>query len=223
MKKIIITAVVLFFSVVMVHAQKFAYVDSQYILDNLPEYTEAQAQLDEISAQWQKEIEAKFAEIDKMYQDYQAQAVLLPEDMKKKKEQEIVDKEKESKNLERQRFGQNGDLMKKRQELVKPIQEKVYNAIQEIATNNNYSVIFDKAGALTILFANPKYDLSDEVLDNLGTASAGRKGRTTTAGQKGPEPGAGSGKGSGSLKGTQQGDTKTNQPPPNVPVVREKK
>ena len=223
MKKIIITTVVLLFSVVMVHAQKFAYVDSQYILDNLPEYTEAQAQLDEVSAQWQKEIEARFAEVDKMYQDYQAQAVLLPEDMKKKKEQEIVDKEKEVKNLERQRFGQNGDLMKKRQELVKPIQEKVYNAIQEIATNNNYSVIFDKAGALTILFANPKYDLSDEVLDNLGTASAGRNGRTTTAGQKGPEPGAGSGKGSGSLKGTQQGDNKTNQPPPNVPVVREKK
>jgi hypothetical protein len=94
----------------------------------------------------------------------------------------------------------------------------VYNAIQEIATNNNYSVIFDKAGALTILFANPKYDLSDEVLDNLGAASAGRKGRSTTAGQKGLEPGTGS----GSSKGTQQGDNKTNQPPTNVPV-REKK
>ena len=215
MKKIIITAVVFFFSIVMVHAQKFAYVDSQYILDNLPEYTEAQAQLDEVSAQWQKEIEAKFAEVDKMYQDYQAQAVLLPEDMKKKKEQEIVDKEKEAKNLQRQRFGQNGDLMKKRQELVKPIQEKVYNAIQEIATNNNYSVIFDKAGALTILFANPKYDISDEILDNLGAASAGRKGRTTTAGQKGLE--------SGSSKGIQQGDNKSpDQPPANNPK-REKK
>ena len=118
MKKVIITAVVFFCSVVMVHAQKFAYVDSQYILDNLPEYSEAQAQLDEVSATWQKEIEAKFAEIDKMYQDYQAQAVLLPEDMKKKKEQEIVDKEKEAKNLQRTRFGQSGDLMKKRQELV---------------------------------------------------------------------------------------------------------
>lgn len=216
MKKVIIIAVVLFFSIVMVHAQKFAYVDSQYILDNLPEYTEAQAQLDEVSAQWQKEIETKFAEVDKMYQDYQAQAVLLPEDMKKKKEQEIVDKEKEAKNLQRQRFGQNGDLMKKRQELVKPIQEKVYNAIQEIATSNNYSVIFDKAGALTILFGNPKYDISDEVLDNLGTASAGRKGRSTTAGQKGLEPG------SGTSKGGQQGDNKSDQPPANPPR-REKK
>ncbi|MCX6245766.1 MAG: OmpH family outer membrane protein [Bacteroidetes bacterium] len=190
MKKLIIASAVFFFAAVTMQAQKFAYVDSQYILDNLPEYTEAQAQLDEASAQWQKEIEAKFAEVDKMYQDYQAQAVLLPEDMKKKKEQEIVDKEKEAKNLQRTRFGQNGDLMKKRQELVKPIQEKVYNAIQDIATSNNYSVVFDKAGALTILFANPKYDISDEVLDNLGAAASGRKGRSkTTEGQKSNEPG----------------------------------
>jgi outer membrane protein len=221
MKKLLLTSVILFFAVAMLHAQKFAFVDSQYILDNLPEYTEAQAQLDEVSAQWQKEIEARFAEVDKMYQDYQAQAVLLPEDMKKKKEQEIVDKEKEAKNLQRQRFGQNGDLMKKRQELVKPIQEKVYNAIQEIATSSNYAVILDKAGALTILFANPKYDISDEVLDNLGAASSGRKGRATP-GQKSPEPGAGSKQ--GTSKGSQQGDTKDNssQPPSNVPN-REKK
>ena len=214
MKKIILTATLIFMSLVAVHAQKFAYVDTQYILDNLPEYSEAQAQLDEASAQWQKEIEGKFAEIDKMYQDYQAQAVLLPEDMKKKKEQEIVDKEKETKNLQKQRFGQNGDLMKKRQELVKPIQEKVYNAIQEIATNNNYAVVFDKAGALTILFANPKFDISDEVLDNLGTATAGRKGRTSTN-QKGTEPSSGS-------KGTQQGTLNENQPSSNPPM-REKK
>jgi outer membrane protein len=219
MKKVIITAVVFFCSVVMVHAQKFAYVDSQYILDNLPEYSEAQAQLDEVSATWQKEIEAKFAEIDKMYQDYQAQAVLLPEDMKKKKEQEIVDKEKEAKNLQRTRFGQSGDLMKKRQELVKPIQEKVYNAIQEIATSSNYSVIFDKAGALTILFANPKYDISDEVLDNLGAASSGRKGRSTAAGQKGPESGAGS----GASKGIQPGDNKPPDQQPGNNPRREKK
>ncbi len=215
MKKIIITAL-LFFSLVAVDAQKFAYVDTQYILDNLPEYTEAQAQLDEISAQWQKDIEAKFAEIDKMYQDYQAQAVLLPEDMKKKKEQEIVDKEKEAKNLQRTRFGQSGDLMKKRQELVKPIQEKVYNAIQEIANNNNYAIIFDKAGALTILYSNPKYDISDEVLDNLGTAAAGRKGRPTAGGQKGLEPGQ------GTSKGTQQGNQNPGQQSPDFPG-REKK
>jgi outer membrane protein len=177
MKKLILATFLCCFSVALIHAQKFAYVDSQYILDNLPEFTEAQAQLDELSTQWQKEIEAKFAEVDKMYKDYQTQAVLLPEDMKKKKEQEIVDKEKEAKSMQKQRFGVDGDLFKKRQELVKPIQEKVYNAIQDIATNNNYMVIFDKSGSLTMLYVNPKYDLSDEVLDNLGAAMSGRKGK----------------------------------------------
>jgi len=179
MKKIIFPFIIFFFAVTLGHAQKFAYVDTQYILDNLPEFAEAQAQLDEVSAQWQKEIETRFAEVDKMYQDFQTQAVLLPEDMKKKKEQEIVDKEKDAKNLQRQRFGKDGDLMKKRQELVKPIQEKVYNAIQDLATNNNYSIIFDKAGALTILYSNPKYDISDEVLDNLGANTTNRKGKST--------------------------------------------
>jgi outer membrane protein len=204
MKKWILVIAVFFFVAAAVQAQKIAYVDSQYILENLPEYTEAQAQLDEISAQWQKEIEGKFAEVDKMYQDYQAQAVLLPEDMKKKKEQEIVDKEKEAKNLQRTRFGQNGDLMKKRQELVKPIQEKVYNAIQDISTSANYAIVFDKAGALTILFSNPKYDISDEVLDNLGAAAAGRKGRSATGGKNSDQGGASKSNPSGQ-KGDQQG------------------
>ena len=190
MKKLVVTSLFILMAFVAGQAQKFAFVDTQYILDNLPEFTEAQAQLDEISAQWQKEIEAKFAEVDKMYKDYQAQSVLLPEDMKKKKEQEIVDKEKEAKNLQKQKFGKDGELFKKRQELVKPIQEKVYNAIQEVATANNYSVIFDKGGSLTMLYANPKYDVSDEVLDNLGATMSNRKGKTTTGGtQKSADPG----------------------------------
>jgi len=178
MKKLILTAAAFLFILTFVQAQKFAYVDSQYILENIPEFAEAQAQLDELSNQWQKELETKFAEVDKMYKDYQAQLVLLPEDMKKKKEQEIMDKEKEAKNLQRQRYGKDGDLFKKRQELVKPIQEKVYNAIQEIATNSNYAVIFDKSGSLTMMFANPKYDISDDVLDNLGASLSGRKGKS---------------------------------------------
>jgi outer membrane protein len=207
MKKLVFTILLCCFSVVLVHAQKFAYVDSQYILDNLPEFTEAQAQLDELSNQWQKEIEAKFAEVDKMYKDYQTQAVLLPEDMKKKKEQEIVDKEKEAKNLQKQRFGVDGELFKKRQELVKPIQEKVYNAIQDIATNNNYMVIFDKAGSLTMLYVNPKYDLSDEVLDNLGAAMSGRKGKSQGASKSGSNPPPTSG-------GNEPKSGGTTQPPP---------
>jgi outer membrane protein len=178
MKKQILFFTVIIFTTMMVQAQKFAYVDTQYILDNIPEYAEAQSQLDEISVQWQKEIEAKFAEVDKMYKDYQTQSVLLPDDMKKKKEQEIVDKEKDAKSLQRNRFGKDGDLFKKRQELIKPIQEKIYNAIQELSTSNNYAVVFDKGGSLTMMYANPKYDISDDVLDNLGASMNNRKSKS---------------------------------------------
>lgn len=178
MKKIALVLIVALLAVFSAHAQKFAYVDTQYILDNIPEFAEAQSQLDEISNQWQKEIEAKLAEVEKMYKDYQTQSVLLPDDLKKKKEQEIVDKEKEAKNLQKTRFGKDGDLFKKRQELVKPIQEKVYNAIQELATNNSYAVVFDKGGSLTMMYANPKYDISDEVLDHLGASLSNRKGKS---------------------------------------------
>jgi len=190
MKKLalIVTAFLLLVSISS-HAQKFAYVDSQYILDNVPEFAEAQAQLDELSSQWQKEIDAKFADVEKLYKEFQAQAVLLPEDMKKKKEQEIVDAEKDARNLQRTRFGKDGDLFKKRQEFVKPIQEKIYNVIQDIATSNNYAVIFDKGGSLSILFANPKYDISDEVLDKLGASLSGRKTKTGKPGDT--SPGAG--------------------------------
>ncbi len=187
MKKILVSIMVLMMAAVMANAQKFAYVDTQYILDNIPEYAEAQAQIDELSQEWQKEIEAKFAEVDKMYQDYQAQSVLLPEDMKKQREQEIVDKEREAKNLQKQRYGKDGDLFKKRQELIKPIQERIYNAIQEIATDGNYMIVFDKAGSLSIMYANPKYDLSDDVLDNLGAATTNRK-RSQPAGGSATQP-----------------------------------
>ncbi|HTX89059.1 MAG TPA: OmpH family outer membrane protein [Bacteroidales bacterium] len=219
MKKISILIAVFLFAAFLAQAQKFAYVDTQYILDNLPEFTEAQAQLDEISADWQKEIEAKFAEVDKMYQDYQAQSVLLPDDMKKKKEQEIVDKEKEAKSLQQKRFGKDGDLFKKRQELVKPIQEKVYNAIQEIATNNNYVIVFDKAGALTIMYANPKYDISDEVLDNLGASLNGRKGKggqqptTGQGGQNNPPSNVGTSGQDKNQGGSNQPKTEQNTQP----------
>lgn len=150
------------------YAQKFGYVDTEYILNNIPEYTDAQTQVDDLSVQWQKEIEVKFAEIDKLYKAFQNEAVLLPEDMKKKREAEIIRKEKEAKDLQKKRFGKDGDLFKKRQELVKPLQEKVFNAIQEISTQENYAVIFDKAGNSTLIFTNPKYDISEQVLDKLG-------------------------------------------------------
>lgn len=175
MKKIVLVLAFSFLALSYVNAQKFAFVDTKYILENIPEYKSAQDQLDEISVQWQKEIEAKFAEIDKMYKDYQAESVLLPEDMKKKREDAIVQKEKDAKNLQEKRFGKNGDLYKKREELVKPIQDKVYNAIESIATTGNYGMIFDQAGALTILYGDPKLDKSDDVLQKLGVAPAKEK------------------------------------------------
>lgn len=167
-KKLIVSIVfILFFSAVS-FGQKFAYVDTDYILQNIPEYSDAQEQLDELSIKYQKEIEAKFSEVDKLYKEYQAESVLMPEDMKLKKEEEIIQKEKEAKDLQKNRFGTNGDLFKKRQELVKPIQEKIYNAIEEIANSRSYACIFDKAGSLTMIYSNAKYDLSDEVLEKLG-------------------------------------------------------
>lgn len=158
-------------------AQKYCYVNTEHILENIPEYKSAQKQLDQISVQWQKEIEAKYTMIDKLYKDYQADQILLTEEMRKKRESEIVNKEKEVKDMQKQRFGVDGDLFKKKQELVKPIQDKIYNAIKKMATDQSYAVVFDKAGALTMLFANPKYDKSDEILLQLGY----KAGKTTTA------------------------------------------
>lgn len=152
-----------------VYSQKYGYVDTEYILDNIPEYLDAVDILDEFSIKWQKEIEEKFAEIDQLYKAYQAEAVLLPEDMKKERENEIIMKEKEAKDLQKQRFGQNGDLFKKRQDLIQPIQEKIYNAIETIAETNNYAFIFDRAGSLSILYVKDRYDISDDVLDEVGS------------------------------------------------------
>jgi outer membrane protein len=168
MKKFFFAILVLFSVTSTLTAQKFAYVDTQYILENLPEYKSAQQQLDRISIQWQKEIEVKFGEIDKMYKDFQAESILLTDDMKKKREEEIIDREQAAKELQKQRFGKGGDLLKRRQDLVKPVQDKIYNAIKEIATAKNYAVVFDKSSDLTMLFTNPKYDISDQILENLG-------------------------------------------------------
>ncbi len=148
--------------------QKFAYVDTKYILDNISEYKAAQTELDKISVEWQKEIEAQYAAIDKLYKSFQAEQILLTAEMKRKREDEIIRKEKEAKGLQKKRFGVDGDLYKKRQELIKPIQDKVYAAIKEIATIGNYALILDKAGDLNILYSDAKYDKSEEVLNKMG-------------------------------------------------------
>ncbi|MFA4851643.1 MAG: OmpH family outer membrane protein [Bacteroidales bacterium] len=168
MKKSILIFAFAFFCFMSFAQQKYAFVDSQYILDNIPEYSAAQDKLDELSVEWQQDIEAKFKEIDSLYKKFETEAVLLPEDIRKKRENEIITREKTAKALQKQRFGKEGDLFKKRQELVKPIQDKVYNAIEALATEGNYGIIFDKSGSLTMLYTNPKLDKSDEVLDKLG-------------------------------------------------------
>ncbi len=150
-------------------AQKFAYVDTEYILKNIPEYTDAQEELNTLSQKWEKEVKALYEKVEAMYKDYQAEAVLLPQDLKKKREDEILKKEKEAKDLQMKYFGAEGELFKKRNELVQPIQEKIYNALQEIAETKNYAFIFDKAAGATMLYANPRLDISDEVLDEVGT------------------------------------------------------
>jgi outer membrane protein len=167
MKKFLLTAV-LASGILVASAQKFAYVDSQYILSNIPEYKSAQDQINQISIQWQKEVEAKYSEIDQLYKAYKADAVLLTDEMKQKRQSEIDGKEQAAKDLQKKYFGVNGDLFKKRQELVKPIQDKVYNAIQDLAEKDNLAVIFDKSSDFTMLYANPKYDKSDEILKNMG-------------------------------------------------------
>jgi outer membrane protein len=169
MKKILLIGALLLMAWLPGFSQKYAFVDTDYIMNNIPEYTDAQAMLDDLSVEWQKEIETKFAEIDKMYKDYQAESILLPEDLKKQKENEIIQKEKEAKDLQKKRFGKDGDLYKKRLELVQPIQEKIFNAIQDMAVTRNYAFIFDKASGATLLYADSKLDLSDDVLDEIGT------------------------------------------------------
>jgi outer membrane protein len=168
MKKIFFTLMMVCALALGASAQKYACVNTEYILTNIPDYAQAQKQLNKYSEDWQKELEVKFQEIDKMYKAYQQEAYLLPDNLKRKREDEIVAKEKEAKDLQKKRFGTGGDLDKKREELMKPIQDKVYNAIERIANEKSYAFIMDKSGSATLLFVNKKYDISDQVLDMLG-------------------------------------------------------
>ena len=167
MKKLILIASVSLLAFTA-HAQKFAYVDSDYILERVPEYQSAQEQLDKLTLSWQEDIEQLYQDIDRLYKKYQADQILLTQDMKVNRENEIINKEKVAKELQRKRFGPEGDLFTKRQELVKPIQDKIYNAIQDLATEKRYGVIFDKSGELSMLFADPDLDKSDDILRMLG-------------------------------------------------------
>lgn len=168
MKKIVLILGMVALMATGAWAQKFAFIDSDYILENIPAFNAAQEQLDQLSQQYQKELESMYAEIEKMYKDYQSESVLLSEDMKRKREDVIITKEKDYKELQRKYFGPTGDLYKRRQALIKPIQDDIYNAVQEIANDGAYAVIFDKAGDATLFVTNPRFDLSDQVLQKLG-------------------------------------------------------
>ena len=149
-------------------AQRYAVIDTKYILEKMPEYKSSQEKLDQFSAQWQQEIDKKSADLDKMYKDYDAEQVMLSDDLKKKREDELFNKDKELRDLQRKRFGYEGDIFKKRQELIKPIQDRVYNAVQKLAVSKLYDFILDKSEGITVIFADPKLDKSDDVLKELG-------------------------------------------------------
>ena len=163
MKKTLIIACCFLLVAFNVVAQRYAVIDSKYILDKMPEYKDAQKLLDQFSEQWQQEVDQKQALMDKMYKDYEAEQVMLSDVLKKKREDELYNKEKELRDLQKKRFGFEGDLFKKRIELIKPIQDKVYIAIQKLAVDKSYDFILDKSEGITVIFADPKLDRSDDV------------------------------------------------------------
>lgn len=168
MKKNLLLLVFLLAGCLFSFAQRYAVIDSKYILEKVPEYKESQEKLNQYSAQWQQEIERKQAELDRMYKTYDAEQVMLSDELKKKREDELFNKEKEVRDMQKKRFGFEGDLFKKRQELIKPIQDRVYTAIQKLATEKSYDFILDKSEGITVIFADPKLDRSDDVLKYLG-------------------------------------------------------
>jgi len=167
MKKILLLSVLLILGIAG-FGQKFAFVDSDYILKKIPQYRAAQEQLDKLATQYQKEVEDKFSAVDEQVRSYQTEKVLLTQDMRSKREQDLMEKQKEAQNLQRNYFGPDGVLFKKRTELIKPVQDQVYNAVKDLASEGGYAAIFDVANNPTVLFSNSKYDKSDEVLQKLG-------------------------------------------------------
>lgn len=156
------------FSLGAVQAQRYAVIDTRYILNKMPEYVQANKQIQLISEQWQKEIDDKQAALDQMYKNYAAEQVMLSDELKNKREAELFNKEKEVRDLQKKRFGYDGDVFKERQRLIKPIQDKVYNAIQKIAVEKAYDFVLDKSEGITVIFVDPKLDKSEDVLRELG-------------------------------------------------------
>jgi outer membrane protein len=168
MKKILIVICLTFITFTTAFAQRFAFVDSDYILKHMPEYASAQRQLEALSAQWQKDVDQRYQEIDRLYKAFQADEVLMTPDMKKRRQAEIDDKEKSAKDFQRQKFGPDGELTKKSNEVIKPIQEKMAKAIQAVAEGDNLDMVFDKNSEVIMLYASPRLDKSADVITKLG-------------------------------------------------------
>lgn len=168
MKTFFIAAFSLMLTAFSANAQRYAIIDTKYVLDKIPEYKEANKKLEEMADAWQKEIDLQQADLDKMYRQLETEKAMLTSELLKKREDEIFNKEKQVRDLQRRRFGFEGDYFRKKQELVKPIQDKVYNAVQRLATERLYDFILDKSEGITVIFADPKLDKSDDVLKILG-------------------------------------------------------
>jgi outer membrane protein len=169
MKKLLFVALMVLGTTMGASAQqRYAVIDTKYILERIPAYKEADAKLKLIGEQWQKEIDDLQVQLDKMYKNYESEQFMLTEALKKKREDELFEKEKQVRDLQKKRFGYEGDLFKERQRLIKPVQDKVYDAIQKIATSRSYDFVLDKSEGITIIFADPKLDKSDDVLKELG-------------------------------------------------------
>ena len=169
MNKLLFVALMVLCTTMGVKAQqRYAVIDTKYILERIPAYKEADAKLKLIGEQWQKEIDDLQVQLDKMYKNYESEQFMLTEALKKKREDELFEKEKQVRDLQKKRFGYEGDLFKERQRLIKPVQDKVYDAIQKIATSRSYDFVLDKSEGITIIFADPKLDKSDDVLKELG-------------------------------------------------------
>lgn len=166
--------VIFLFSASSLFAQRYAYVDSKYIMENMDEYKEAQIELDDMSKRWQETVEAKMVELDRMRKSFEAEKILLTDQMKEARAQDVKNKEKEIRDYQRSKFGVNGELFKKRQELIQPLQDQIFQAIKDLAKERSYALVFDKGANSNILFSDPKYDKSDVILKKLGY-SAGDK------------------------------------------------
>lgn len=167
-KKIIVILVITFMTSQLSWAQRWAYVDTKAILEKIPEYKAAEQEVEQISQKWQKELEQMYANIEKMYQKYEAEKVLLTADVQRKREEEIINEEKKAKEFQRKKFGYEGELFKLREEKVKPIQDKLFKAIEDLSKEKRIDFMLDKSGAVTVLYFNPEYDMTQAVLKKLG-------------------------------------------------------